>query len=159
MISLSVIRTLNTMFKENANTVFNNAAFNCAMIRRMTNKRKQEKDMHPQMQRLYRAARELLGMEKPADVARYLDLTQANLTNWGSRGIPVDKFLMLQEKLGCDAIWLRDGVGHMIRGTAGDAAQLNGFLEISTLYWKADQDLRQKILDAVRTLAKHRSKL
>lgn len=140
------------MLKENANTTFSNKMFNCAIMHAMKNERTQGKGTHPQMQRLYKAARELHGLERPADVARFLNVSQANLTNWASRGMSIESLLLAQEKVGCDAVWLRDGTGDMVKG-AGTVTHLDGFLQITSLYWKASPGDQQRMLDAIKTIA------
>ena len=69
--------------------------------------------MHEQMTRLYKAANELKGATSPSGVARLLNMAQQNVKNWEYRGISAEGLLLCQEKIGCNAIWLRDGVGEM----------------------------------------------
>jgi hypothetical protein len=92
------------MFNENANTTFNNILFNCRIIL----------DMHEQMKRLYKAAKELLNIEGQTEVAKLFNASPQTLNNWEARGISKRGLLKAQNVIGCDASWLSDGVGDMI---------------------------------------------
>jgi hypothetical protein len=102
------IENANTMFKSDQNAVFNNNNTTWPII----------PAMHEQMTRLYKAAETLKKAVGPAAVARLLNMSQGRVQNWESRGISVEGLLEAQEKIGCDAIWLRDGTGEMVRGYA-----------------------------------------
>lgn len=70
--------------------------------------------MHPQMTRLYQAAAELRHAEGQSAVAKLLNVSPQTVNNWEVRGISSDGLLSAQEVIGCNAIWLRDGVGDMV---------------------------------------------
>lgn len=69
--------------------------------------------MHAQMDRLYQAAYELKGIRGQTALAFALNESPQTLSNWESRGISSNGLLSAQEKIGCNAIWVRDGVGTM----------------------------------------------
>jgi hypothetical protein len=62
------------------------------------------------MQRLYKAVEELRKITQKAAVARLLNVSQQTLDTWGKRGLSRRGALLAQEKIGCDANWLRDSV-------------------------------------------------
>jgi DNA-binding transcriptional regulator YiaG len=109
------IENANTMFNADQNAVFNNNSAASPII----------PAMHEQMTRLYRAAETLKKAVGPAAVARLLNMSQGRVQNWESRGISVEGLLEAQEKIGCDAIWLRDGVGDMVRGKTPEPTVLD----------------------------------
>jgi DNA-binding transcriptional regulator YiaG len=153
MISLSVMATLNTMFKENANTMFNNTVFSYAIIRGMKKPEHitEVKAMAPQAQRLYRAAKELRGVEGKSAVARLLNVSPQNITHWeDGRDISFQGLLAAQEKIGCDAVWLRDGVGDMVKGGGKGAADLEDLMQLIGLFWQSSARGRQQILRAAK---------
>lgn len=63
------------------------------------------------MNRLLFAAKELKGIESPAELARLLNISDQVLTNWKSRGIPRKEIMDIAEAIGCNPYWLRDGNG------------------------------------------------
>jgi phage repressor protein C with HTH and peptisase S24 domain len=69
--------------------------------------------MHPQMERLYRAAKELRGINSKADLARALNHSFQTVKNWETRGISKAGMLSAQAELGCSATWLETGEGDM----------------------------------------------
>lgn len=78
--------------------------------------------MHPQMERLYTAARDLRGAENLSAVARLLEETPQTVHNWESRGISAAGLLKAQKRVGCRAEWLETGHGEMVGGVEQSAA-------------------------------------
>jgi hypothetical protein len=70
--------------------------------------------MHPQMTRLYQAAAELCKAEGQSAIAKLLNISPQRVNNWEVRGISNEGLLSAQEIIGCNAIWLRDGMGDMV---------------------------------------------
>lgn len=73
--------------------------------------------MTDQMKRLYEAAKVLRRTEGKSAVARLMNVSPQVLANW-EKGRPISDqgLLQAQESIGCDALWLRDGLGEMVRG-------------------------------------------
>jgi len=69
--------------------------------------------MHPQMERLYKAAEELRGIKGQSDVARALNSSPQTINNWEARGISKAGMINAQTELGCSASWLETGLGDM----------------------------------------------
>lgn len=69
--------------------------------------------MHAQMDRLYQAAYEIKGIRGQSALAFALNESPQTISNWESRGISSNGLLSAQEKIGCNAVWVRDGVGTM----------------------------------------------
>jgi hypothetical protein len=66
--------------------------------------------------RLMEAARILCKCETPAEVARFLGITENGdqlMTNWKARGIPRTRINEISKKIGCNPFWLEDGDGIM----------------------------------------------
>lgn len=70
--------------------------------------------MHPQMARLYEAAEKIKGITGQSAAARLLAVTPECLCNWEVRGVSPEGMLDAQEILGCNAVWLRKGIGPML---------------------------------------------
>jgi hypothetical protein len=93
------------MCSELVNTLCNNVLFSCSTISAM------ETDLlHESTARLYGFAREALGDDAPAKVARRLNVSAQTLQNWESRGVSQDGALKAQAAYGCDANWLLGAV-------------------------------------------------
>lgn len=157
MVSLSSffvsMAILNTMFKEKANTMFNNAVFSCAIIPRM----EKDNEMSPQMQRLYHAAKTLKGWSGKSFIARQLGVLPQAMTNWhAGRPISYEALVTAQEKIGCDAIWLRDGTGDMVRGngTIASAVSVEELARLVTYYVQSDEDGRESIMSMAESTEK-----
>lgn len=75
--------------------------------------------MHEQMVRLYQAAFELKKIRGQAALARALNESSQTVNNWETRGISASGLVTAQEKIGCNAIWVRDGVGAMRFANSG----------------------------------------
>lgn len=71
-------------------------------------------DMADDYDRLLCAAKELRKLKTPSDVAKYIGEYDQMMTNWKSRGIPKGKVIDIANKIGCDPVWLRDGLGVMV---------------------------------------------
>lgn len=137
--------SLNTMFKEIANTMFNRSLKSCEIICAM----------NAQMTRLYQAAKKLKGVEGQTDVARMFDATPQTLNNWESRGISNEGLLKAQEVLGCNAIWIRDGVGEMMPGAASIVnADLSDVAKLVQLYGQSTENGRKLILSLASSTEK-----
>lgn len=94
------------MFNKKSITTFNNTAFNGKTIYRVIS-------IHPTIERLYQAAKELRDVSGQSAVARLLGKTPQVVKNWEARGISSDGALLAQKIIGCDANWLLDGVMQM----------------------------------------------
>lgn len=79
--------------------------------------------MHIQMERLYRAAKELRGIETQAELARALNQSSQTVKNWESRGISKAGMVTAQAEIGVSATWLATGDGAMTIGLAATPAQ------------------------------------
>jgi SOS-response transcriptional repressor LexA len=69
--------------------------------------------MHPQMERLYLAARELRKVQGQSELARTLNTSPQTIHNWESRGVSKQGMLLAQRIVGCSASWLETGKGPM----------------------------------------------
>lgn len=69
--------------------------------------------MHPQMERLYLAARELRKVQGQSELARTLNTSSQTIHNWESRGVSKQGMLLAQRIVGCSASWLETGKGQM----------------------------------------------
>lgn len=69
-----------------------------------------------QMDRLYRAARELKGINGQAALARALNASSQTLHNWELRGISKQGLVLAQKVIGCSVSWLESGTGAMAIG-------------------------------------------
>lgn len=117
---------------------------------------REERQIHEQMQRLYQAAKKLKGIEKKADLGRLLDVSDQNLNGWEKRGISEGGLLTAQIVLGCDAVWLRDGTGDMVKGggSVRDGLTASEITELITLYEQADSEGRGDVMKMARAMAK-----
>lgn len=106
--------------------------------------------MNEQMTRLYAAAKKLCDVEGQTNVARLLNASPQTVANWESRPISYEGLLKAQEMIGCDAIWLRDGTGEMVRGGTPIAPDLSDVAQLITLYGQLDDKERLLVLDFVR---------
>ena len=70
-------------------------------------------EIHQSAARLYRAAKEMRGIEGQSEIARLLDEFPQTVKNWESRGVSVGGALKAQSRIGCDANWLLNGTGAM----------------------------------------------
>lgn len=106
MIFLSVIfcfiNILNNVFNKKSIVTFNNTLFNSDTIGEVT-------VIHPTIERLYLAAKELRDVSGQSAVARLLGKTPQVVKNWEARGISSEGALLVQKIIGCDANWLLDG--------------------------------------------------
>lgn len=111
--------TLNTMFKLDVNNACNTSCLVGPIISRM----------HIQMERLYRAAKELKNIGSQAELARALNQSSQTVNNWEARGISKAGLLLAQAEIGCSATWLTTGEGPMVVGAAPDLSQdADGFI-------------------------------
>ena len=124
------------MFKIFANVAFNNGMFSCAIIQAM----------HEQMTRLYDAARILRQTTGPSSVAALLNISPQNVYAWEKRGISNEGLLRAQEVIGCDAIWLRDGVGDIMRSKGTDLPVLSDVAQLIILYEQSTKEGKKQIL-------------
>lgn len=134
--------SLNTMFKEKANTTFNNTVFTCAIIDRMND----------QMKRLYEAAKTLKGIKGQSALARALNESPQTVKNWESRGISERGLVSAQAVIGCNANWVRDGAGEM-RSNAPqdeDRAAIEKAVELLFIFGKCSPDDQDWILSAAK---------
>lgn len=124
------------MFGCVVNAMFNNAMFSCAIILAMDE----------QMRRLYDAARILRQTTGPSAVAALLNISPQNVYAWEKRGISNEGLLRSQELIGCDAIWLRDGVGDMVRSKGAERPDLGDVAQLIVLYEQSTKDGKKQIL-------------
>lgn len=106
--------TLNTTLSfvaSNLNVPLNNKTFTSATIARM----------HATMERLYEAARLLHQIEGPAQLAKFLNISEQLVNNWQRRGVSKGGMLDAQKQIGCSATWLETGVPPMMAATAQQA--------------------------------------
>lgn len=85
---------------------FNNTVFSSGKIEGVTT-------LHPTIERLYLAAKELRDVNGQSAVARLLERTPQVVKNWEARGISNEGALQAQKIIGCDANWLLDGITSM----------------------------------------------
>lgn len=69
--------------------------------------------MHPTMERLYKAAKELKQIEGQSALARAMDESPQTLNNWESRGVSKKGMLKAQLRLQISANWIETGEGLM----------------------------------------------
>jgi phage repressor protein C with HTH and peptisase S24 domain len=79
--------------------------------------------MHIQMERLYQAAKELLGITTQAELSRALNQSQQTVNNWETRGISNQGLLKAQAAIGCSATWLATGEGDMVSRVSPEVAE------------------------------------
>jgi len=72
------------------------------------------RDIHKTTFRLYLAARELRQTSGPANVAKFLNISQQVIKNWEERGMSCEGILRSAEALGCRPLWLAHGTGEMV---------------------------------------------
>lgn len=77
--------------------------------------------MHPQMERLYLAARELKKIQGQSELARTLNTSPQTIHNWESRGVSKQGLLLAQRIFGCSASWLESGKGSMSLSESSNA--------------------------------------
>lgn len=110
--------------------------------------------MNDQMKRLYEAAKELRGVDGQTNVANLLNASPQLIANWERRGISNEGLLTAQDIIGCDAIWLRDGVGSMSKAPRSEAVVLEGAIELLEFYKNSTVDGRSFILSAAASASK-----
>ena len=88
--------------------------------------------MNKQMERLYKAAKELKHATGQTEVARLLNEAPQTLNNWESRGISQGGMVKAERFIGCYAAWLMDGIGPMSTDTAPSAWPLYDAAEPET---------------------------
>lgn len=86
----------------------------------------EDRKIHPSAQRLYDAAKALMEVEGPSNVARLLGESPQNLTNWENRGVSSKGALKAEALIGCSAMWLATGQGPMT-----DAAIPEAMVEVA----------------------------
>lgn len=114
------------------------------------------REISEQMVRLYEAAKSLCGVEGKSAVAMLMNQSPQALNNWESgRPISNEGLLIAQEKIGCDAIWLRDGVGEMVHGGAAvQGPQITDGIRLLTLYERATARGRKRIMESAEAAEK-----
>ncbi|WP_235033957.1 S24 family peptidase [Pantoea sp. 18069] len=97
------------MFKQKSNVTFNNALFSNQKI----------STMHPSIERLYQAAKQIRDITGQSAVARLLNESPQTVKNWETRGVSRSGALTAEATLGVRAAWLLAGDGEMLtRSTA-----------------------------------------
>lgn len=113
------------------------------------------REISEQMQRLYAAAKALRGVEGKSAVAMLMNQSPQTLNNWESgRPISSEGLLSAQQTIGCDAIWLRDGTGEMVRGSPPEGSQLSDGVRLLTLYEKATARGKKRIMESAESAEK-----
>ncbi|WP_308142845.1 hypothetical protein [Burkholderia pseudomallei] len=84
--------------------------------------------VHETVERLYHAAKELKGVEGPANVARLLNESPQLINNWERRGMSAAGMIRAAPLIGCRADWLKSGDGRM-----ADAGSLKETLQDSNI--------------------------
>lgn len=107
--------------------------------------------MHDTMKRLYQAAEELRGWRGQAEIAHYLNASPQTLNNWESRGMSKDGMLTAQEKIGCSALWLKDGKGEK----AVSWSSLNDHAELLEAWAYLLPAEKEAIIEQIRPMAAH----
>jgi hypothetical protein len=93
---------LNAMCRALVNEPCNDTLFSCRTIQAM----EKTTPLHESTARLYRVARDVMGDDAPAKVARRINVSAQTLQNWEGRGVSQDGALKAQAVYGCDANWL-----------------------------------------------------
>lgn len=70
--------------------------------------------MDKKMERLYKAAQELKGINSPSELAKALNESPQTITNWAKRGISSSGSIRAQAVIGCSANWILTGEGPMV---------------------------------------------
>lgn len=109
-----------------------------------------QKKISDQMTRLYRAAKDLQGWSGQSFIARELGMSPQTLNNWEARPISQEGLIAAQEKIGCDAIWLRDGIGDMTQRKVSGTKDLSDAAELLAIYSQLDPADRQDVLNFAR---------
>ena len=107
--------------------------------------------MNEQMVRLYEAAKSLCGVEGQTKVARLLNVSPQMLANWEKRGVSIEGTLKAQEKIGCNALWVRDGSGDMSVGNA-EPPDYSGAIKLLEVYAALSSDLQKEFILAGEAL-------
>ncbi|WGG51808.1 hypothetical protein [Rugamonas sp. DEMB1] len=115
--------------------------------------------MHAHMERLYQAAKKakkLGDKEGQSAVAKMLNISPQRVNNWEARGISSEGLLEVQRIFGCNAIWIRDGVGPMLlAGNEEDLVKIQKADEVATeLAYVSFRDI--KLLTAYRSSTERR---
>lgn len=108
---------------QTAQVAFNNNLFMAARI----------PAMHETMERLYRAAKELSGVEGKSNIARALNESPQNVNNWESRGVSQAGAIKAQQVFGANANWIVTGQGAMSLVAAEDAFESPAFARGETM--------------------------
>lgn len=99
--------------------------------------------MHPTMQRMYIAAKDLLGIEGQSQLAVAIGESSQVVNNWESRGVSQRGAMKAARSIGCNPDWIMTGAGEM-RGTSIRSAS-SGLspqaIELATLFDLIPQDL------------------
>lgn len=74
--------------------------------------------MHPSIERLYQAAKQIRDITGQSAVARLLNESPQTVKNWESRGVSRSGALTAEAALGVRAAWLLAGDGEMLAGGA-----------------------------------------
>lgn len=139
-----------------ANAAFNNNLFSRPTIRPMT---KQGKPKEPSFLRLLELAAEK-GASGPSAVATALDVSEQNVTNWGTRGVSYQGAVSAQKKFGASPLYIAEGVGAKwvtADATDGDASRKNAGDpkgKSSEVFAPYADDARQSFAELARMLDK-----
>lgn len=93
--------------------------------------------MHPTVQRMYKAAKENLGIEGQSQLALAIGESAQTVNNWESRGVSQRGAIKAARELGCSAEWIMSGEGDM-RGTPQATTTSSGLsshaIELAALF-------------------------
>jgi hypothetical protein len=98
--------------------------------------------MHEHMARLYEAAEQLKGITGQSAVARLLNVSPQRLGNWEDRGISFEGMIDAQERIGCNAVWIRKGLGPMKAGDPIPMEKPDGLAEALKLTCESAAELQ-----------------
>jgi hypothetical protein len=109
--------------------------------------------MNEQMERLYEAAKKLTKTEGKSAVARLLNVSPQNIGVWEDRGVSFEGMVAAQELIGCDAVWIKNGSGNMMRGVPA-VDDLGRAARLISLYAQSTSNGRQSIIDSAEAAEK-----
>jgi phage repressor protein C with HTH and peptisase S24 domain len=87
--------------------------------------------MHPSMERLYKAAKEMKGVEGQSALARLLTMSPQRIKGWEDRGVSKQGAITAQRVIGCSALWITEEIGRM-----NLAQQFDGYAVSTSKYKK-----------------------
>lgn len=108
--------------------------------------------LHATMNRLYQAAKDLIGLSGQSAVASRLSQSPQTLNNWEARGMSKGGMLIAQRVIGCSAVWLETGRGDMV---ALAMSEPDEYRDLIAAWESLLPRERMQILDEINTKAEH----